>query len=161
MGLKDIQKSRVWLIVLTVFLLVPILFFSIEYWNRINAGIVESGNINADCDLHKASGEASFDENGKLVFSITPAPIKPLSPLDLQVELVNINAQSVQVDFEGIGVYMGFYRPELKREINNVFKGTAILSVCTLENMLWQATVIIKTDKGTIVAPFRFEVEQS
>lgn len=161
MVLKDIQKSRVWLIVLTVFLLVPILFFSIEYWNRINAGIVESGNINADCDLHKASCEASFEENGKLVFSITPAPIKPLSPLDLQVELVNINAQSVQVDFEGIGVYMGFYRPELKREINNVFKGTAILSVCTLENMLWQATVIIKTDKGTIVAPFRFEVEQS
>ena len=160
MVLNAARKSRLWLIVLAIFLLLPVFFFGLDYWNQLNTGIVETGTVSADCDLHTSACEANFKNDGKITFSITPTPVKPLVPLDLKVEVFNITAQTVQVDFEGIGIYMGYYRPELARQENNVFTGTASLSVCTLDKMSWQATVIIKTDKGPIIAPFRFEVAQ-
>ncbi len=160
MVLKTPEKQAIWMIGLAIFLLIPVVFLGLDVWKNTSVDPVETAYIDADCDLHKGSCEAIFKGDRKLIYSIKPRPIKPLLSLELYVELVNLGAQSVEVDFQGIGIEMGFYRPELSSRGNNIYTGSASLSVCTLDKMLWQSTVIIKTDKGTIVAPFRFEVDQ-
>ncbi len=160
-------KQYIYFFILGCFLVVPVVVFFLgeDFFNGQNDRIKETGIIDADCNLHMSACEASFSEGGKITFSINPHPIKPLKPLDLRVKVENISAEKVYVNFEGIDMYMGFYRPELVSQENNptghLFKGQATLSVCTLDKMFWQATVIISTGKGLYVAPFQFEVDQS
>ena len=156
----EFDRQKVSLIVMTGFLVVPVIIFAFFIWNETSLDAVETGEIDKTCDLHKTACAASFSNGGSLVFSITPRPLKPLSPLVLNVELSNLQAEQVKVDFQGIGIDMGFYRPELNRDSDKRFSGEASLSVCTLDKMLWQATVIIKSAEGTLIAPFRFEVSQ-
>ena len=158
--MKLADKQTIWMFVLTGFLLIPVVFISMDVLKHINTDPVETAYISKDCDLHTSSCEALFKDGGKLIFSIKPTPVAPLLPLELRAELVSMDAESVRVDFQGVGVEMGFYRPQLTDQGNNVYTGTASLAVCTLDKMLWQSTVIIKSDKGTVVAPFQFEVEQ-
>jgi len=51
---------------------------------------------------------------------------------------------------------MGYNRPKLNAIDKINFKGQAILPVCVRSKMDWEARVLLKTDKGTIMAPFRF-----
>lgn len=167
MTLSENTKQYVYFIILGGFLVVPVVVFFLgeDFFTGQNGQIKETGIINTDCNLHISDCTATFSDGGKIAFAINPHPIKPLKPLDLSVEIKNITAEKVHVNFEGIDMYMGFYRPELVRQDSNNgsnrFQGKATLSVCTLDKMLWQATVIITTDKGLYVAPFRFEVDQS
>ena len=161
MVLKETDKNTRWMIVIAGLFLLLALVFVMFSWRQMRIDGIETAVVDPACDLHLQACEAQFENNKKIIFSISPKPIKPLVPLALQVEVNNIIVDSVQVDFQGIGVDIGFYRPELTKDDNGYFTGFATLSVCTLEKMLWQSTVIIKTAEGTIIAPFRFEVEQS
>ena len=160
-------KQYIYFFVLACFLILPVAVFLLgeDFFRGQSDHIEETGMINTDCSLHISACEASFSEGGKITFSITPHPIKPLVPLDLTVKVENISAEKVFVNFEGIDMYMGFYRPELIMQESgagsSLFQGKATLSVCTLEKMRWQANVIISTNKGLYVAPFHFEVDQS
>ena len=161
MVLKATEKNSFWMSAIAGLFILLILAFVGYSWRQMQIDSVQTATVDPACDLHRQACEALFENEGKVVFSVSPKPIKPLTSLKLNVEVININANSVLVDFQGIGIDMGFYRPELVKQDDNHFSGTASLSVCTLEKMLWQSTVIIKTDEGAIIAPFRFEVEQS
>ncbi|NNJ91036.1 MAG: hypothetical protein HKP55_05125 [Gammaproteobacteria bacterium] len=156
----EVNKQKLSVVVMAAFLIVPVIIFAFFVWRETTLDAVETGVVDSTCDVHNATCEARFNHGGRLLFSMNPRPIKPLTQLELQVQLSNMNAQQVLVDFQGIGIDMGFYRPELKRDNDGFFSGQASLSVCTLDKMLWQATVIVKSEKGVMIAPFRFEVEQ-
>lgn len=156
----EINKQRLSIVVMVAFLVIPVIIFGFFVWQETSIDAIETGVVDGSCDLHSATCEARFNHGGSLLFSMNPQPVKPLTQLDLKVHLSNMDAQQVLVDFQGIGIDMGFYRPELKRNNDNLYSGQASLSVCTLDKMLWQATVIVKSEKGMMIAPFRFEVEQ-
>jgi hypothetical protein len=156
----EVNKQKLSVVVMAAFLIVPVIVFAFFVWRETTLDAVETGVVDSTCDVHNATCEARFNNGGSLLFSMNPRPIKPLTQLELQVQLSNMNAQQVLVDFQGIGIDMGFYRPELKSNNDSLFSGQASLSVCTLDKMLWQATVIVKSEKGVMIAPFRFEVEQ-
>ena len=160
MVLKETDHNSRWMIIIAGLFLLLALVFAMFSWRQMRIDSVETAVVNHACDLQLQACAAQFEDDKKIIFSISPKPIKPLVALALKVEVINIKADSVLVDFQGIGVDMGFYRPELSKADNGHFTGFASLSVCTLEKMLWQSTVIIKTTEGTIIAPFRFEVEQ-
>ena len=155
-----ISKQKISVVVMAAFLVVPVIIFAIFVWRENTLDDVVAGVVDSSCDVHTSTCEARFNNGGRLLFSMSPKPIKPLVPLDLQVQLSNLEAQQVLVDFKGIGIEMGFYRPELNRNKDGNYSGVGSLSVCTLDKMLWQATVIVKTENGAMIAPFRFEVEQ-
>lgn len=156
----ELNRQKLSVAIMVAFLVVPVIVFAFFFWGENSQDAVETGVVDSSCDVHQATCEASFNNGGSLLFSINPTPIKPLTQLELQVQLSNMEAQQVQVDFQGIGIDMGFYRPELNKENDSLYSGQASLSVCTLDKMLWQATVIVKSEKGVMTAPFRFEVEQ-
>ena len=52
---------------------------------------------------------------------------------------------------------MGFNRSKLKTVAAGKFSGNIILPVCVRNRMEWEANVMLETDAGIIVAPFRFE----
>ncbi len=111
----------------------------------------------AACDLQQGPCIARFPDGSGVTLSIQPLPIQGLKPLRIQVQTEGISAQSMEVDFQGIGMNMGYNRPRLEKQSEGRFTGEGMISVCVLERMHWEATVLAETDQGLVAAPFRFE----
>ena len=139
-----------------VVLLVPVAV-AIFHLKR-NSDTTVSAALDHSCDLHQGTCQSLFPGGSRVSLSIEPRPIKGLKPLQIQVQTEGIKTQSVEVDFRGIGMNMGYNRPKLKRESEGNYSGTWVLAACALERMFWEATVLIKNDQGVMSAPFRFEV---
>jgi hypothetical protein len=151
------HKFHLIIVMAGVFLLLIMVLFAGYQLHREK---IITADVNVACDLHRQACKAQLPDGREISLSISPKPIKPLVVLDLNVSTSKVKVNNLKVDFQGIGVDMGFYRPELVEQGDGQFAGTAKLSVCTLDKMLWQATVIIRNDEETIIAPFRFEVAQ-
>ena len=121
---------------------------------RVNS--IESASIDESCDLRKDVCTSILPKGGKVHFSITPKDIKTSSSLSFQVKVEGVETSSVEVDLIGLNMEMGFNRPKLNKETSNIFKGPAILPICTENIMNWEANVLLQTERGLITAPFRF-----
>ena len=72
------------------------------------------------------------------------------------MKLDGVAVSKAEVDFTGIGMDMGYNRPTLEPITKTQFKGKAILPVCVRSKMDWEAKVLLQTERGLIMAPFRF-----
>ena len=129
----------------------------LHIWNQAPTNIVATAPLDANCDLETGSCTSNFPGHGQVSFAISPNPIVGLKPLQLTVKTEGMSPQAVDVDFRGLGMNMGFNRPRLKKKANEEYTGTGTLSVCILERMTWEATVLVTTRNGVFAAPFRFE----
>ena len=154
------QVRFFWVCCMLLFLAVILAWYGMDFSTSPAGGDYQQAMTDSDCDLHNGPCFATLQSGETIQFEISPFPIKPLTDLQLTVSSEKLKIEAVKVDFKGIGVDMGFYRPELASTGEGRFIGSAKLSVCTLDRMLWQASVIVKTPQGVVIAPFRFEVEQ-
>ncbi len=111
----------------------------------------------SECDLRSGSCELQLPGGGSVQFEITPKNIPLLKPMALDVTVTGEAVDSVEVDFAGVSMNMGFNRTRLKAADAGKFSGNITLPVCVRNSMEWEADVMLKTDAGIIVAPFRFE----
>jgi hypothetical protein len=109
------------------------------------------------CNLHAQACAATLPEGGVVRLAVTPRPIPVTTPLEIVVELEGLQAERVSVDFAGIGMAMGFNRPELAPAGAQRFAGQATLPVCVTGRMEWQATVLVESGRRRIAIPYRFE----
>lgn len=109
------------------------------------------------CDLHSQACVTSLPGQGQVRLSITPHPIPMLQPLVVKVDVSDIDAKSVAVDFAGIGMNMGYNRPTLTQVEPGHFVANASLPVCITGTMSWQVTVMLETGFQHISIPFRFD----
>lgn len=109
------------------------------------------------CDLRSGSCELKLPEGGSVQFGITPKSIPLLEPMTLVVMVTGTEVRSVEVDFTGVSMNMGFNRSKLQTTDKGRFAGTITLPVCVRNRMDWEAAVLLETAAGIIVAPFRFE----
>ncbi len=130
-----------------------------QFWSSNEVSVLETAAFNSECDLHTEQCEQVFDHGGRVSFSISPRPIQGMKPLILKVETEDIDVNSVKVDFQSSAMNMGFNRPRLEKKSDDLYSGSGMLSLCVLRTMPWEARVLVETDKGTLVAPFRFNVE--
>jgi hypothetical protein len=100
---------------------------------------------------------SSLPDGGWLEFSVTPQPIRPLQTLNLDVKIKHIEADRIEIDFDGTQMKMGYNRPTLSGS-NGHFTGQVMLPVCITGRMEWAATVIVTSDNRQIAIPFHFEV---
>ncbi|MCB1858427.1 MAG: hypothetical protein KDI63_09155 [Gammaproteobacteria bacterium] len=119
--------------------------------------IIAAATVDPPCDLQQGPCVARFPSGEEIAVSIAPLPIQGLKPLQITVQTQNFTAREVAVDFQGIGMNMGYNRPRLNRESGARFTGNGMLSVCVLERMQWEATVLVTTEKGVMAAPFQFD----
>ncbi len=117
--------------------------------------------IDSDCNLRDGPCQAELPSGGSIEFEIAPRSIPLMKPLSLTVSVRDIEVTAAEIDFVGIGMNMGYNRPQLKQVSSNRFEGSTTLPVCILQRMEWEARLLLKTDKGTVMAPFRFYTNKS
>ena len=156
------QRRRIWITLGVIALITALVATGIYLWRltTINGEIIATADLNSSCDLQQTDCELVFPNGGRVSLSITPRPIQGLKPLQIQVQTEGIEAQAVEVDFRGLGMNMGYNRPQLKRESATQYAGMGVLSVCILERMTWEATVLLKTADGVLAAPFQFDTSR-
>ena len=116
---------------------------------------------NPDCELRNGPCRAELPAGGSIEFSIEPRSIPLMKPLSLTVNVHDIEVSAAEIDFVGIGMNMGYNRPQLKQVSSNRFEGNTTLPICILQRMEWEARLLLETDKGTVMAPFRFYTDKS
>lgn len=156
MTISEQHINKAWIYATLIILLIPVALVIVHMQSDNNIFI--TALLDPSCDLHQTECQSQFPNNGKISLAISPRPIRGLKPLQIQVQTDGIEAQSVMVDFRGLGMDMGYNRPQLNKISAGHFSGTWVLASCALERMAWEATVLIRTNKGIMAAPFRFEI---
>jgi len=149
--------QKIWMGATALILVAVVVVGGLYIWNQTPANIVATAPLDTHCDLQVGSCESHFPGGGRVLFSISPHPIVGLKPLQLKVWTEGMAPQVVEVDFRGLGMNMGFNRPRLQEDSAGEYSGTGTLSVCILDRMAWEATVLVSTRDGVYAAPFRFE----
>ena len=109
------------------------------------------------CDLHEGPCSRTLPGGGEVIFAIEPRSIPLTKPLKLRVEVKGAAADRVEVDFSGVTMNMGYNRPLLNKVASGRFEGEGLLPVCIRQRMDWEAKVILRTDRGSFIIPWRFE----
>jgi len=112
--------------------------------------------VNSNCDLHAGGCRTNIPQGGSVNLTIEPRAIPLLKPLQLQVTTKDVDVSTIEIDFVGVGMNMGYNRPGLQKISEGQFTGEATLPVCVRRKMDWEARVLLHTPKGIIMAPFQF-----
>ncbi len=125
--------------------------------HRLSSPAVALGAVpDAGCDLQQKVCGAAVPGGARLTLSILPHPIPLLKPLAVEVTTTALDASQVELEFTGVEMNMGVQRVLLKPVSPGRFVGEATLPVCVTGRMQWQATVMLDSKRGRVVAPFRF-----
>ncbi len=122
-------------------------------WHATKAVLLPRSSCNPsqqDCTI-------TLPHGGQLRLSVTPRPIRALQKFSVEVKMTGVKAESMEIDFDGVDMSMGYNRPVLPGD-GEVFSGQAILPVCITGAMTWKATVVVTTQEGSFAVPFLFEV---
>jgi len=150
------KKSNYLWTIIAILVLAILLAVSYKLKDFLKPSITASAALDESCDLRKGACTSNLPTGGKVTFSIDPNDIPILRPLQLKVEMEGVEVSKVEVDFIGIGMEMGYNRPALTIVDKTHFSGRAILPVCVRAKMDWEARILLHTEKGLIMAPFRF-----
>ena len=126
-------------------------------WPLLFPVVAATAPLDPACDLRIAPCTAQFPNGGKVHFSMEPRSLPPLAPLRIAARLEGIEAGSVEVDFSGTDMNMGYNRVTLTDSGAGHYEGKAMLPICVRSRMGWEAKVMLHTSTGIFVAPFRFE----
>lgn len=154
--MTDTKKSSNFLTIIALLVFAGGIAASYFYKKFLVSNYIAEASLQEPCDLRKAACINVFPNGESVTFSLNPKNIPILTPLSLQVETQGIKASSVKVDFVGLNMDMGFNRSELTLEAPNNYSGKFTIPICVNTRMEWEAQVKLETDKGIMMAPFRF-----
>ena len=111
----------------------------------------------AACDLQQQACHADLPGGGRIELSLTPRPIPVVKPIQVSVALTGIAARTLEIDFAGVDMNMGYNRLSLVAAGGGRYEGTAMLPVCVTGRMAWRATLVLDSGQQRIAVPFVFE----
>jgi hypothetical protein len=153
--LSDKNTQLLW--ALLVLLFAAISFVALyKTWPIFFPQAVLKAAVDPSCDLRAGACETRLKDGASVSFSIEPSDIPVVKPLQLSVTLVGLSAKSIEVDFSGVDMNMGFNRTKLSSAGDGIFSGQGMLPVCVWDAMEWEAQVLIDSQKGLISVPYRF-----
>jgi len=128
----------------------------IKVWPLLFPTVATHVVADSACDLHAGPCVTKMMPAGRISFSIEPREIPVMKPLRLRVEVTEIDSRSVEIDFSGVDMNMGFNRVALERAGAGVYVGKAMLPVCIRDAMEWEANIMINTPRGLTSVVYRF-----
>ncbi|GAA0425896.1 hypothetical protein GCM10009133_38070 [Cocleimonas flava] len=154
--MSDTKKSSNFLTIVALLVFAGGIAASYLYKKFLVSNYIAEASLQEPCDLRQDSCINVFPNGESVTFSLNPKDIPILTPLSLHVETKGITASSVKVDFVGLNMDMGFNRSELKLDKPNNYSGKFTIPICVNTRMEWEAQVKLETEKGVMMAPFRF-----
>lgn len=148
------EYARFPIVIVLVIAILGVIGYKLSPWLRPKADLTLPV---AACNPGLQVCTATLPDGGQLELSIEPRPIRALQTLSLNVAVSGLQAKTVEIDFDGTQMKMGYNRPSLTGS-NGRFTGQTILPVCVTGSMQWAATVLISTETRTIAVPFHFKV---
>lgn len=122
-----------------------------------NKSDTQSWPLVEDCDLHQQTCQSQQGES-RASLSIQPQPIPLAKPFQIEVQLDNLDAQTLELDISGINMYMGYNRVSLTANPDQPghYTGTSMLAFCTNEVMEWQISLLLQQADGSrLQIPFK------
>lgn len=110
----------------------------------------------SECDLQQGVCTADLGQGRRVALSMTPRPLLPARPLQIEVSVEGMAARQVDIEFSGVDMNMGLNQVSLAAAAPGSFLGQASLPVCTTGRMLWQANLRIVATDTTQTVGFRF-----
>lgn len=107
------------------------------------------------CNLHRGSCTVALG-SGELEISISPRPIPLIQPIAVDVQATGVEIQRIDADFAGIGMNMGYNRPQLVATGGGRYRAETTLPVCITGTMDWEMTLLVDTGTDHVLIPFRF-----
>lgn len=151
-------KGRALLWTLPVLLAVAILAALLyKVWPLLYPTPVARAPLEPACDLRAGPCTAALPGGGGVRLAVEPREIPVMRPLRLDVAVADLDVRTVDVDFSGVDMNMGYNRVRLAQAEPGRFVGQATLPVCVRSRMTWEALVLLETPRGLLAAPFRFE----
>ena len=126
-------------------------------WPLLYPEVLVTAPLDAACDLRSGPCTARFADGVEVRFGMEPRTLAPMVPLRIAADLHGIEPRSVEVDFAGTDMNMGYNRVLLNETAAGRYEGQGTLPVCVRTRMEWEAKVMLHTAAGILVAPFRFE----
>lgn len=114
----------------------------------------------SDCDLNRQGCRVGLPDGGEVALSFASSPVPVMKSFGIKAEVSGLGdeaVESVQIDFAGADMNMGFNRRPLTPSGEGTYAGEAMIPVCTTGRMRWQTTLLIKTSRRQIAVPFLFE----
>lgn len=113
------------------------------------------------CDLaHEVCAvplDAGVPNGARVLFSMTPRPIVPSMPLDLEARFEGIAPERVEVDLNGTAMRMVDNRTVLRAGADGRYVGRTGLSACITGGMQWRAALIVDDGRTQYTLPFVFD----
>jgi len=109
------------------------------------------------CELRAGPCVARFEGGGAVAFQIEPRSLPPLQPLQLSVQVEDLDVNAVEIEIAGTDMNMGYNRVQLMATENGIWVGQTTLPVCVRSRMNWEAKIYLSSPRGLMVAPFRFD----
>jgi hypothetical protein len=126
-------------------------------WQFLYPPVAVETKGDADCDLHQGPCSARFPDGGRVTLAISPRPIRPITPLMVEVRVEKLDTDRADVDFTSPDMNMGFNRATLKATGPGTYRGPMVLPICTSDRMTWHANVFLHTPHGNYNAVFAFD----
>jgi hypothetical protein len=115
--------------------------------------------VNALCDLQQGPCSKILNTGGMFTLNITPRPIKPNTPLYIQVKLTDLQPQAVSLFLFPVGSTQPAASPILlSAQSDGEYSGQASINDTNGTQQSWVAMVNINLGEQQISAPFRFEI---
>lgn len=109
------------------------------------------------CNPAQQACVATLSNGRQIEFAIEPRPVRPLETMRVTVATPDPDIQSIDVDFKGTDMDMGYNRVKLARGQQG-FSGQAMLPVCVTGTMTWTVTVLLTSATQRIAVPFHLVV---
>lgn len=103
---------------------------------------------NLTCDLAKSKMCAIEKDGKKIELSLMPQPVREGQEIEVKVVSTYTDWKPILVDFDGVEEDMGYIRPQLKLQSENLFETKFELPICELKGMQWNVRVILQNSIG-------------
>lgn len=128
------------------------------YWMQTQKGDARIVEVSS-CDVNTTSCKAELGDGQWIQLDISDKPIKVMKPLKVMLNVSSEAIQAQEVEFNGVNMDMGFTRFFFKPEENG-YMASAMLPICTLSKMDWQAQTNIKINDQPVLVNYYFSTER-
>ncbi len=109
------------------------------------------------CRLDRQACASGLPGGGRMEIALEPRMAPTASPMRVTVSVEGVQADRVEVGFQGVDMNMGLHVLPLAAVGAGRYAGETTLPVCVTGRMTWQATVVLAIGRKDISVPFRFE----